>query len=57
MAGKISAETAANMDRLADAMADGCPSISQAARDLGLTQSRADQLWQRIRKGLGEQAQ
>lgn len=56
MAGKVTQETLAQMDRLADQMADGCPSISEAARRIGLSQSRADQLWQRIRKGLGAQA-
>jgi hypothetical protein len=44
------------MDQIADAMANGCPSISEAARRLGLTQSRTDQLWQRIRRDLGAQA-
>lgn len=56
MVGKVSQATVAQMDRLADQMADGCPSISEAARRLGLTQSRTDQLWQRVRKGLGPQA-
>lgn len=41
---------------LAELMANGCPSISQAARTLKITQSRADQHWQAIRRGLGEQA-
>lgn len=41
---------------LAELMANGCPSISQAARTLRMTQSRCDQHWQAIRRGLGEQA-
>ncbi|MCI1143074.1 hypothetical protein MOP88_13520 [Sphingomonas sp. WKB10] len=35
----------------------GCASISAAAIEMGISQSRADQLWQRIRAELGEQAQ
>lgn len=56
MSGRVSPETLAAMNRLADTMAEGCPSISEAARRLGLTQSRTDQLWQRIRRGCGAQA-
>jgi hypothetical protein len=48
--------TAENMDALADLLADGVKSVSEAARRLGMTQSRADQLWQRIRRALGPQA-
>lgn len=44
------------MDDLAEAMANGASSISAAARELRLTQSRADQLWQMIRRELGPQA-
>lgn len=40
------------MDDLAEAMANGAPSISAAARMLVLTQSRADQVWQMIRAEL-----
>ena len=41
---------------LAELMAEGCPSISQAARTLKITQSRCDQHWQAIRRELGPQA-
>lgn len=40
-------------DALADLMADGCPSISEAARRMSLTQSRTDQHWQAIKRDLG----
>jgi len=50
-------KTRQGMDDLAEAMANGAPSISAAARELHLTQSRADQLWQKIRAELGSQAQ
>jgi hypothetical protein len=53
---KTTGATRQLMDDLADLMAEGCPSISEAARRLGLGQSHADQLWQRIRKALGPQA-
>lgn len=39
-------------DALAELMADGCPSISEAARRLDIKQSRADQHWQAIRSEL-----
>lgn len=52
----LSALTMVRMDLLAEEMANGCPTIVEAARRLGLTQSRADQLWQRIRRDLGAQA-
>lgn len=38
---------------LAEEMANGCPTVSEAARRLCLTQSRADQHWQAIKNGLG----
>lgn len=41
---------------LAELMAEGCPSIVTAAQEMGITRSWADQLWQRIRSDLGEQA-
>jgi DNA-binding MarR family transcriptional regulator len=41
---------------LAELMAEGCASITDAAREMGVTRSWADQLWQRIRADLGEQA-
>ena len=37
--------------------AEGVATIVGAARLLGVSQSRADQLWQRIRRELGPQAQ
>lgn len=40
-------------DDLAEQMANGCPSISEAARRMRITQSRADQHWQAIKDGLG----
>ena len=49
--------TLARMDELADLMADGCPTISEAARRMGMRQPRVHELWQRICKGLGPQAQ
>lgn len=48
--------TAEHMNALADLMADGVATIVFAARLLGVSQSRADQLWQRIRRELGPQA-
>lgn len=41
---------------LAELMAEGCASIAGAAREMAITRSWADQLWQRIRSELGEQA-
>lgn len=38
---------------LAELMAEGGPSIAQAARTLRITQSRADQHWQAIKAALG----
>ena len=49
--------TVEQMNALADLMADGVATIVGAARLLGVSQSRADQLWQRIRRELGPQAQ
>lgn len=40
-------------DDLAEEMANGCPSVSEAARRLRITQSRADQHWQAIKAALG----
>ena len=56
MVARVSSKTIALMDDLAERMANGCASISQVARDMGITQSHADQLWQRIRRALGAQA-
>lgn len=49
--------TVEQMNALADLMADGVATIVGAARLLSVSQSRADQLWQRIRRELGPQAQ
>jgi hypothetical protein len=49
--------TVEQMNALADLMADGVATIVGAARLLGVSQSRADQLWQLIRRELGPQAQ
>jgi hypothetical protein len=38
---------------LAELMANGCPSISEAARTMRITQSRCDQHWQAIKRELG----
>ena len=56
-AAKVQRTTIEQMDTLADLMAGGVPTIIGAARLLGVSQSRADQLWQRIRRELGPQAQ
>lgn len=40
-------------DDLAEQMANGCPSISEAARRMRITQIRADQHWQAIKSALG----
>lgn len=53
---KVTAKASSEADALAALMAEGCPTVSEAARRLNLTQSRADQLWQRIRRDLGQQA-
>lgn len=44
------------IDRLADHMAEGCPSVAEAARRMRIALSDADALWARIRRGLGRQA-
>ena len=49
--------TVRHMDRMADLMADGCPSVTEAAYRMKLTQTEADRVWQRIRRSLGKQAQ
>ena len=52
----IASDTRRKMDELAELMGAGCPSIVEASRRMGLTQSRTDQLWQRIKRDLGPQA-
>lgn len=53
----VAAKAQGQIGVLAELMAEGCASISAAAIEMGISQSRADQLWQRIRADLGEQAQ
>lgn len=48
--------TARRMDALAQVMADGCPTLGEAAGRLGLDRTTVGRLWKRIREGLGEQA-
>lgn len=55
MVGRVSEKTVRLMGELAELVAEG-DSIVGAGRKLGLKQSYTDQLWQRIRRGLGEQA-
>lgn len=43
-------------DRLAEHMAEGCPSIIEAARRMRISVSTADEHWRKIRKRLGRQA-
>lgn len=54
--GSTSAKAGAARDALADLMADGCPTIAEAARRLGMSQTIADRHWQTLRRDLGEQA-
>jgi transposase-like protein len=44
------------MDELAERMAGGCATVSAAAREMGISQSLGDRLWQAIRRDLGPQA-
>ena len=41
---------------LAELMAEGCPTVRDAARQLHMSFKRADIHWQAIRRGLGGQA-
>jgi hypothetical protein len=52
----IQPATLRQMDRLADHMADGCPSITEAAYRMRIKQQTADRCWQLIRRELGKQA-
>lgn len=54
--GAIQPTTRRQMDRLADLMADGCPSIVEAAYRMRIPQSTADRAWQLVRRELGKQA-
>lgn len=49
------ARTAANMDRMADLVADGW-TISAAGRHIGFGEGRSLQVWKQIKTGLGPQA-
>ena len=53
----VDQNTLRQMDWLADLMADGCPTIVEAAYRMRITQTAADRMWQRVRRGLGSQAQ
>jgi hypothetical protein len=50
------AKAAGQIATLAELMAEGCASVTLAAAEMGITRSWADQLWQRIRADLGDQA-
>lgn len=54
--GSIQPATRRQMDRLAEHMANDCPTIVEAAYRMRLPQSTADRLWQLIRRELGKQA-
>lgn len=43
-------------DALAEVLAEGAPSIRAAARQIGISQNKAQRLFQQIRDGLGPQA-
>jgi hypothetical protein len=44
------------MNRLAEIMAEGAPSLVHAAAEMRVTVIRAEELWKSIRRGLGAQA-
>ncbi|MFH8652302.1 hypothetical protein ACH37Y_06255 [Sphingomonas paucimobilis] len=46
----------ARMDKLADIMADGCPSLTDAAYRMRMPVQQVERLWKLIRQGLGAQA-
>lgn len=46
----------AKPDRLAEHMAEGCPSVGEAAYRMRLTAAEADRIWKGIVKTLGWQA-
>jgi hypothetical protein len=54
--GSVSAATQRQMDRIAELMAAGCPSIVEAAYRMRIPQSTADRAWQLVRRKLGKQA-
>lgn len=45
------------LDRFAEALANGAPSISAAGREAGVGQQRASQLFAQLRSELGAQAE
>jgi hypothetical protein len=45
-----------NRDRLADMMADGCPTLVKAFATLGIPRSTGARYWRRICRDLGAQA-
>lgn len=53
---RTSPEIRAQINALAEAVANGAPTIAAAGRMVGLTQQRADQHWLSIRRELGPQA-
>lgn len=53
---RVRDEAAQARTDLAELMAEGCPSVREAARQLRMSFKRADIHWQAIRRGLGEQA-
>lgn len=44
------------MDKLADLMADGCPTLTGAAYRMRMPVQQVERLWKLIRQGLGDQA-
>lgn len=43
-------------DKRADHMADGCPTLSEAAYRMRLPLAQVERIWAGIRRGLGRQA-
>lgn len=52
----MSAPRLAPIDRLAEHMANGCPSVIEAARRMRMPIQDVEQLWTRIVRNLGTQA-
>lgn len=48
--------TARQQNKLADHMADGCPSLIEAAHRMRLPVAQVEALWATIKRGLGRQA-
>ena len=53
---RVRDEAAQARTDLAELMAEGCPSVREAARTLRMSFKRADIHWQAIRRALGRQA-